>query len=126
MKYISIPSPNNLSLAHLKSWQSVAVSVVLPHLKPSVLGLHVSGELQAGCVLFFTSCLVLKLMMNGSNAFVCLILLAVPDNMSSWTAGTAWSAGDEGESPTLTSAHKKRVKMFFKNSKKDICKNIKM
>lgn len=77
------------------------MSVVLPRLKSSVLGLHVSGELKAGCGLFFTSCLILHLMMNRPDAFVCLILLAVPDNMSTWTARSAWSAGDEGEAPTL-------------------------
>ncbi len=77
------------------------MSVVFPHLKSSVLGLHVSGELQAGCGLFFTSCLILQLMMNRPDAFVCLILLSVPDNMSSGTAGTARSAGDKGEAPAL-------------------------
>lgn len=61
----------------------------------------VSGELQAGCGLFFTSCLILQLMMKRPDAFVCLILLAVPDNMSSWTAGSAWSAGYKGEVPAL-------------------------
>lgn len=77
----------------IKSWQSVAVSALLLF---SASFACLWWAKMAGCVLFFTSCLILQLMMNGPDALVCLILLAVPDNMPSWTTGIAWSARDEG------------------------------